>query len=245
TKYKVAILANLAFDTFVDPTAIHCEGIWEPGQRIMPSDLYFLDHARYLGGKYALKLAGVAQRREGKPVLRVHPALIDRAGPLADLAAIDETFNGIVIRSRRLGTQFLKGLGAGPKPTTVSIASDVREIALAGSFPRKDGAGAVPNPGRRGGKLGDLRKLPTRGFIRSFSPDVEGIYAKKLEILARHKVSVQSVVNVREFVYGRDGVMPDYIEIDAAADGAVRDVLQAFRCLKNVRDPMYFRVLEL
>jgi homoserine dehydrogenase len=237
TKYKVAILANLAFATSVDPDAIDCAGIFEPGQRIMPSDLYFLHHPRYLGGRYALKLAGVAQLLGGKPVLRVHPALIDRAGPLADLAAIDETFNGIVVRSQRLGTQFLKGLGAGPQPTTVSIASDVREIAQGGGAP-------APEPGRRA-VLGDVRKIVGRGYIRSFSPDVEGIYAKKLEILARHKVSVQSVVNVREFVYGGERVMPDYIEIDAATDGAVRDVLRAFRQLKNVRDPMYFRVLEL
>ena len=87
--------------------------------------------------------------------------------------------------------------------------------------------------------------MRTRGYIRSVSPDVKGIYAKKLEILSRHKVNVQSVVNVKEFVYGRDRFMPDYIEIDAAPDGAVRDVLQAFRRLRGVRDPMYFRILEL
>jgi homoserine dehydrogenase len=245
TKYKVAILANLAFDTFVNPDAIDCEGIWTREQRIMPSDLYFLHHRRYLDGRYALKLVGVAERRDGRPTLRVHPALIERAGPLGDLAAIDDTFNGIVIRSRRLGDQVLKGLGAGPRPTTVSIASDVREIALGLAAGGRTPAAAIPTPGRRGAPLGDVRKVPTRGYIRSFSPDVEGIYAKKLEVLARHKVSVQSVVNVREFVYGRERVMPDYIEIDATPDGAVRDVLQAFRRLKDVRDPVYFRVLEL
>jgi len=56
---------------------------------------------------------------------------------------------------------------------------------------------------------------------------------------------VQSVVNVKEFVYGRDGAMPDYIEIDAAPDGAVREALRDFRRLRGVRDPMYFRILEL
>ena len=243
TKYKVAILANLAFDTYVDPAEIYCEGIWEENQRIMPSDIFFLHHRRYLGGKFALKLVGVAELRGGRPTLRVHPALIDKAGPLSDLAANDETFNGIVIRGRRLGTQFLKGLGAGPKPTTISVAGDVREIAT--SLLRGGPSGAPDVAVRRRSALGDVGKVPTRGYIRSFSPDVKGIYAKKLEILARHKVSVQSVVNVREFVYGRDRVMPDYIEIDEAPDGAVRDVLRAFRRLRNVRDPMYFRVLEL
>jgi homoserine dehydrogenase len=242
TKYKVAILANLAFETAVDPAGIECEGIWQEGQRIMPSDLYFLHHPRYLGGKYALKLAGVAQRLGGRPALRVHPALIDTQGELADLAAVRENFNGIVIRGKRLGTQFIKGLGAGPKPTAVSIASDVREIAVA--VQRGDGGPAVPVV-RGSGALGDVRKVPTRGFIRSFSPDIKGIYARKLEILAGHKVSVQSVVNVKEFVYGRDGAMPDYIEIDSAPDGAVREALRDFRRLRGVRDPMYFRILEL
>ena len=244
TRYKVAILANLAFDTFVDPAAIPCEGIWEPRQRIMPSDLYFLHHPRYLNGKFALKLVGVAERRAGPPALRVHPALIDRAGPLADLAGIDETYNGIVVRSRRLGTQFLKGLGAGPAPTTVSIAADVREIA-ASIASGAQARGRAGGPRARPAALGDVRSVPTRGYIRSFSPDVRGIYAKKLEVLARHRVNVQSVVNVREFVYGRDRLMPDYIEVDETPDGAVGRVLDDFRRMRDVRDPMYFRVLEL
>src|SRR3990170_3601162 len=88
TKFKVAILANLAFDTFFHPDNIECEGILQPGQQIAPSDLYFLHHPRYLGGKYELKLAGVAQRLDGRPALRVHPALLDTAGELADLAAV-------------------------------------------------------------------------------------------------------------------------------------------------------------
>ena len=247
TKYKVAILANLAFETAVDPRAIECEGIWQEGRRIMPSDLYFLHHPRYLGGKYALKLAGVAQLLGGRPALRVHPALIDTSGDLADLAAVHENFNGIVIRGRRLGTQFIKGLGAGPKPTAVSIASDVREIAAAIQRAGNDGAAVGPPvPRVRGsGALGDVDKVPTRGYIRSFSPDTKGIFAKKLEILAEHRVNVQSVVNVKEFVYGRDRSMPDYIEIDATPDGAVRQALAAFRRLRGVRDAMYFRILEL
>ena len=86
--------------------------------------------------------------------------------------------------------------------------------------------------------------MATRGFIRSFSPDTKGIYAKKLELLAKHRVNVQSVVNVSEFVYGRDRYMPDYIEIDPTPDGNVREALASFRRMRDVRDPMYFRVLE-
>jgi homoserine dehydrogenase len=254
TKYKVAILANLAFETCVDPADIFCEGIWGESQRILPSDFYFLHHRRYLDGKFELKLVGVAERRDGRPALRVHPALIDANGELADLAAASENFNGIVIRGRRLGTGFLKGLGAGPKPTAISVASDVREIAtsmLRAEEGRSPGPAEVALVGppvpkvRRGSALGDVGKVRTRGFIRSFSPDVKGVYAKKLEILARHKVNVQSIVNVREFVYGRDHFMPDYIEIDAAPDGAVREALEAFRRMRDVRDAMYFRILDL
>jgi homoserine dehydrogenase len=242
TKYKVAILANLAFETAVDPKSIDCAGIWEAGQRIMPSDLYFLHHPRYLGGRFALKLAGIAQRVAGLPALRVHPTLIDTQGELADLAAVDENYNGIIIRGKRLGTQFIKGLGAGPKPTAVSVASDVREIAAA---VRVGGAGPAVPVVRGSGALGDVRKIVTRGYIRSFSPDTKGIFAKKLEILAEHRVNVQSVVNVKEFVYGRERSMPDYIEVDPTPDGAVQDAVRAIARLRGVRDAMYFRILEL
>ena len=144
------------------------------------------------------------------PALRVHPALIERTGELADLAACTETYNGIVIKSKRLGTQFIKGRGAGPKPTAISIASDVHEIAASIAT----GGSGPPVPATRRGQLGDVGAVRTRGYIRSFSPDIKGIYARKLEILARHNVNVESVVNVREFVYGTDRSMPDYIEIE-------------------------------
>ncbi len=241
TKYKVAILANLAFGIFCDPDKIYCEGIWQDDQRIVPSDLYFLHHPKYLGGRFALKLVGVAEARNGKPALRVHPALIDRTGDLADLAACTETYNGIVIKSKRLGAQFIKGRGAGPKPTTISIASDVEEIAASIAT----GGSGPPVPQTRRGRLADVGAVRTRGYIRSFSPDIKGIYAKKLDVLARHNVNVESVVNVREFVYGADRSMPDYIEIEDTPEASVRKVLAAFRNLRGVTEPMYFRILEL
>lgn len=242
TKYKIVILANLAFGTSIDAGTVFCQGIWQRDQRIMPSDFYFLHHIRYLGGKYELKLVGVAEQRNGRPTLRVHPALIESESELADLAAVDSSYNGLVVRGRRLGTQFYKGLGAGPRPTVVSIAGDVREIARG-----LQAGGAGPSAPQLGppARLGDTRRVPTRGFIRSFSPDVKGVFAKKLEILARHKVNVQSVINVKEFVYGRERLMPDYIEIDETPDGAVRAAVDEFRRLRAVRDPMYFRILEL
>ena len=246
TKYKLAILANLAFGVVVDPAAVYCEGIWQQSQRILASDFYFLHHRSYLDGKYELKLVGVADGNGGRPTLRVHPALIERGGGLADLASVNGSYNGLVVTGRRFGTQFLKGLGAGPKPTVISVASDIREIATNilstnGSAPA---APALP-AARKRSALGSLDGVKTRGYIRSVSPDVKGVFAKKLEILARHKVSVQSVVNVKEFVYGRDRSMPDYIEIDEAPDGAVRKALAAFGRLRGVRDAMYFRVLNL
>ena len=67
TKFKVAILANLAFDGYFDPNDIYCEGIWDLNQRILASDFYFLHHQRYLNGKYELKLTGVAERTGRRP----------------------------------------------------------------------------------------------------------------------------------------------------------------------------------
>jgi len=238
TKFKVAILANLAFDANFDPGQIPCEGIWDKNQRILASDFFFLHHPRYLGGAYNLKLVGVAQRNGARPVLRVHPALLALNGDLDDLSDVGMNFNGLHLEGKRLGTQFVKGLGAGPRPTAISILSDVRAITAAGG-PTRSGLSA------RTVRPGDLTRVQTRGFIRSISPDVKGVFAKKLEILAQHKVSVQSIVNIKEFTYGRDRFMPDYIEIDPAPDGAVGDVLAAFRRLRGVRDPMYFRILEL
>ena len=107
---------------------------------------------------------------------------------------MDQNFNGITLEGRRLGTQFIKGLGAGPKPTAISVASDIREIAAGVLGSRGTGGYAGPQApsARRGGAPGNFDRVKTRGFIRSVSPDVKGIYAKKLNILAQHKVNVQS-----------------------------------------------------
>ena len=60
--------------------------------------------------------------------LRVHPALVRRDTPLANVAGV---LNAIALEGRALGPCLLSGRGAGDLPTAVSVVADVLDVARA------------------------------------------------------------------------------------------------------------------
>jgi homoserine dehydrogenase len=247
TRFKIAILANLAFETVVSPDSIHIEGLKDRDQSVQPADLFYL--SRYLDGEYQLKMLGIAETWDGRLLVRVHPTLVRSAGHYSQLAAVEENYNGIQLEGKALKKQYFHGQGAGGDPTAVSVIADIHEIALR----------LADTEGRSGGErlsllrrplppakpryaVASMDRFPTRGYIRSYSPDKKGIFAKKLHAVEKF-VSVQGTRNVPEFP-APGGWMADYIEIDKAPDLKVRQALKALGKIRDVRDVMYFRILE-
>ena len=112
-RYKIAILASLAFGTKVDADAVIAEGI----RHISPRDIVV---ARELG--YRIKLIAVAQAAEGGIRVRVYPALLALTHPLA---TVDGVFNAVFLRGDAVGDLTLIGRGAGALPTGSAVAGDI------------------------------------------------------------------------------------------------------------------------
>jgi len=76
---KIAILAAIAFGSHVPLELVYREGI----SKITPQDI---SYARQMG--YVIKLLAIAKQADGKAELRVHPALLPAAHPLASVNGV-------------------------------------------------------------------------------------------------------------------------------------------------------------
>jgi homoserine dehydrogenase len=110
---KMAILARLAFDTPVALSQIRYEGI----EHLTADDM---EYARELG--LGLKLIGTAERVDGRLNVRVHPAFLYGAHPLA---SVNGPFNAVTIESPAITEITLSGPGAGGPQTASAVLGDV------------------------------------------------------------------------------------------------------------------------
>src|SRR5438309_4378979 len=114
---KAAILASIAFNARVVSGDVYREGIAE----ITAQDISF---AQRLG--YTVKLLAIAEEQEGEIAVRVHPAMIPNAHPLA---SVRDNFNAVFVEGENVGELMFYGRGAGGPPTSVSVVGDVTTVA--------------------------------------------------------------------------------------------------------------------
>ena len=115
--HKVACLTSLAFGTQVDFGSIYIEGI----EHITLTDIR---NAGDLG--YKIKLLGVAVETGDGIEQRVHPTLVPKNSPIAD---VDGVFNAVAVKADFADDLMLEGRGAGAHPTASSVVSDICDIA--------------------------------------------------------------------------------------------------------------------
>ena len=116
-RYKLALLAALAFGERITPADIYVEGI----RRITPLDFAY---ARQLG--QTIRLLGSARQTAEGLILSVRPALVPRT---AIIASVDGAYNGIWVHGHHGADTFYYGRGAGSKPTGVAVVSDLMRVA--------------------------------------------------------------------------------------------------------------------
>lgn len=146
---KIAILASLAFGTYVDSDKLSCEGI----TKITLQDVEYAD-------KYGcvVKLLGVASKRENGVYAYVSPALLHKDHALA---GIDDVFNGIMVRGEGLGDVMFYGRGAGSLPTASAVVSDIIDIVK-----HKDKHIRLGWKEEKEGYVLDEKKMKTRFYLR-------------------------------------------------------------------------------
>ncbi len=237
---KLAILAALAFNTAVDPDAIHCEGI----TGVTPVDLDFA--ARHgLGdgedGYVVRSLATARLDRESVALdLHVYPALIRRDHPLA---AVREETNAVYLEGELCGPQLYLGRGAGRAATTSAVLSDI--LRVAGNI-RRGIVDRLPSLDRRI-PLSDVRDLRRRGYVRMNLKHLPGSIAEASRILGEHGFNIEDSVQRRRFRTEVDGetFIPDIVTVEPLPFGVVGDALSALRASNRVHgEPFYLRFEE-
>src|ERR1041385_4371694 len=178
TAQKLAILASLAFGTRVDPNARSAEGI----SSITPADL---DAADGLG--YRIKLLGVAVATDQGIEQRVHPTMVPKDSPIAQVMGVT---NAITIDADGIPPVTLVGPGAGGMATASAVVADIADIAR--------GVRAAPF-GRPSGKLKVSKKAPMQRheggyYIRMLAGDKPGPAAPIAKRLAQYNISRESIV---------------------------------------------------
>lgn len=178
---KAAILASLAFHTTVPLDAVHREGI-------TAIDKAMMDAARHAG--YVIKLLAVCERlneSSGEAIsVRVYPALIDRAHPLASVHGAN---NAVFVQAEAAGNLMFYGAGAGGMQTASAVLGDVVSAA------RRHIAGGV---GVGESTLANLPVVPVGRVTTSYQITLEvddqpGVLATVAGILSEGRVSIATV----------------------------------------------------
>lgn len=178
-RYKLSILASMAFHARVPVDKIYCEGI----TKITKADIAI---GRELG--YVVKLLAIGKKdADGSIEVRVHPTMIRKDHALA---SINGSFNAIFINGSAVGEMMWYGKGAGDFPTASALVSDMVYAVHNADYPRY--ATFENTYGADGVKFND--NWLTEYFIRTDVQDKPGVLAKIAGIFGKHGVSIESVI---------------------------------------------------
>lgn len=174
---KAAIIATIAFGSKVVAGDVFHEGI----SGVTATDI---DHARRLG--FQIKLLAIAERYDGGSVaVRVHPAMVPDAHPLA---SVRDSFNAVFIEGAAVGDLMFYGRGAGGFPTASAVLGDVIDAAAnlakgthasLGTFAKAD--------------LRPIDELRSAFYLNLEVEDRPGVLATVAGVFGAHGVSIRSM----------------------------------------------------
>jgi homoserine dehydrogenase len=179
-QYKLAILASLAFGSKIDVKNIYREGITKIGAVDMKYAKEF---------KMAIKLLAIAKEVNGKVELRVHPTMIPKKHPLAN---VYDSYNAVFIKGNAVGDLMFYGKGAGDLPTGSAIVSDIVSIVRSNVDTENPNPVVKNNLWKR--EILDMGSVESKFYIRATVLDESGVLGEITAILGRHNVSIRSVI---------------------------------------------------
>ena len=222
-QYKIAILSSIAFNSRVSVDDISAQGI----RGITARDIAV---ARELG--YRIKLVAVAQQNETGETMqvRVHPALLPLAHPLASVSGV---FNAVLVRGDAVGEVMFYGPGAGSLPTGSAVVGDLVAIG------RNIMASAT---GRIGCTCFDVKKMlpieavQTKFYVRVLAADRPKVLASIAGVFGDNDVSIESVVQraVPDSAIGQDAEIVWVTH--KVREKNLRAALDGIRALESVHD---------
>ena len=182
--HKIAVLARLAYGTPVPFDDIAVSGI----SGITSEDI---ECAREFG--YRIKLLAIS-KYDGQAIdIRVHPAMIPIAHPMAN---VNGALNAIRVCDDMMEENILIGHGAGALPTGSAVVGDVVEIArniLSGVGERLP-AGSFQDKEVKKIPFKSISEIESEYFVRFSVLDNPGVLSKISGILGKHSISIESMI---------------------------------------------------
>lgn len=229
--HKLAILAQIAFGMTVPFDSILRRGIAD----ILPEDIQY---AHELG--YTIKLLAEAWFEPDHPgedfsggqlALHVSPVMLRKHAPLA---LVRDAFNAIFVEGDAVGSTLYYGRGAGQMPTASAVVADLIDLA-AGRAQRTFEALKLWSGDSRGLKLRPTSTVPSRFYLRLMVKDQPGVLAEVAHILAKHGISISSVIQHEAVKNGPDGaIVPLIILTHTCRTGNFTATLADFDRLPSV-----------
>lgn len=167
---KIAILASLAFGNHVDFQEIYTEGI----TKISADDFKY---ANKMGN--SIKLFGRTKKVEDKFYAMVAPVMIGDTHPLY---AVNDVFNGILVKGNVLGDVMFYGSGAGKLPTASAVVSDMVDAV------KHKNTTVVQQWSSKKLELTDIKLSKKAFFVR-----VQGTVEEKLSLVEKAFGNVQVI----------------------------------------------------
>ncbi len=223
--HKMTILAELAFGINISPDAVYTEGI----KGITPM---ILEDARQLG--YSIKLLGIAKKFNHRVDVRVHPTLIPQKSALA---AVTGEYNAVYLKGSQLGSSMLYGKGAGGPSTATAVISDLVSLAA-----QKTNSTPAVYYSWEKTRLLPTEQLVSCYYLRLSAVDRPGVLARVTEILGRHHISIETVIQ-----RGRsaDRLVPVVLTTHEAREGAMQAALEEISQLEDIgQTPKFVRIEE-
>ena len=158
--------------------------------------------------------------------MRVHPTFVSTDH---FLSGVHGSFNAIAVDGHAAGQTVYVGRGAGGKPTSSAVLSDVLAIAL----------GTAPLLFQRLPLLTKKKELPfvpssqivSRNYLRVTALDVPGVMAQITNILSKHQISLAGI-NQHESKAGQS--VPIVITTHEAKDGNIAKAIAEIDQLKSI-----------
>ena len=201
---KLAILAALAFDAAIDFEGVHVEGI-------SGIDIEDIRYARELG--FSIKHLGLARLHADGIEARVHPALVPDSVLISKVSGV---MNAVMAHGNAVGPALFVGPGAGGLPTASAVVADLVELAR-GTLP------VPPPPKRRLPGLG-IERVVCPHYLKIPAIDQPGVFAEVAEVLSRHDVSIEAVIQRPQAIRsGAEPWVPVIILTNESPEAVVRD----------------------
>jgi homoserine dehydrogenase len=175
--HKLAILASIAFGVELNFEAVSTEGI----SQVDPEDISIADELGYI-----IKHLGVAKKIDGRIDTRVHPTLIPKKRLLANVNGV---MNAVLIKGNAVGPTLYYGPGAGDEATASAVIADLVDLVKGThsndefSWKQLEKANYI-----------EKDNVESIFYLRILASDKPGVLADITSILAKHNISVESVV---------------------------------------------------